>query len=92
VETPRVGKIRKFHKALLRYHDPENWESIREGLKRMGRRELIGNGPQHLVPRSDTTPQRGSLRKETPTVASIARRYGLSKPRQGAAITRKRSG
>ena len=38
VETPRLGKVRKFHKALLRWHDPDNWEVLREGLKRIGRR------------------------------------------------------
>jgi uncharacterized radical SAM protein YgiQ len=92
VETPRVGKIRKFHKALLRYHDPENWESIREGLKRMGRSELIGNGPQHLVPRSDAGASRvrGMTKYETPTVNRIAKKFGQNKPRPGAAIVRKR--
>ena len=92
VETPRVGKIRKFHKALLRYHDPENWESIREGLKRMGRSELIGNGPQHLVPRSDAGANRvrGMTKNETPTVNRIAKKFGQNKPRPGAAIVRKR--
>lgn len=49
VETARAGKIRKFHKALLRYHAPENWEILREGLLRMGRGDLIGNGPRHLI-------------------------------------------
>ncbi len=92
VETPRVGKIRKFHKALLRYHDPENWESIREGLKRMGRSELVGNGPQHLVPRSDAGASRvrGMTKNETPTVNRIAKKFGQNKPRPGAAIVRKR--
>jgi uncharacterized radical SAM protein YgiQ len=92
VETPRVGKIRKFHKALLRYHDPENWESIREGLKRMGRSELIGNGPQHLVPRSDAGASRvrGMTKNETPSVNRIAKTFGQNKPRAGAAIARKR--
>ncbi len=92
VETPRVGKIRKFHKALLRYHDPENWESIREGLKRMGRSELIGNGPQHLVPRSDAGAGRvrGMTKNETPSVNRIAKKFGQNKPRAGAAIARKR--
>ena len=92
VETPRVGKIRKFHKALLRYHDPENWESIREGLKRMGRSELVGNGPQHLVPRSDAgaSRARSMTKNETPTVNRIAKKFGQNKPRPGAAIVRKR--
>ncbi len=92
VETPRIAKIRKFHKALLRYHDPANWEILREGLKRMGRSELIGNGPQHLVPRSDDAPQRRLPGREAPGINSIARRHGQAKPREGAAISRKRSG
>ncbi|MEN3112194.1 YgiQ family radical SAM protein [Uliginosibacterium paludis] len=50
VETPRLARQRKLHKALLRYHDPENFELIREFLTETGRRDLIGNGPQHLVP------------------------------------------
>ena len=50
VETARSGKVRKFHKALLRYHAPENWEVLHEGLLRMGRRDLIGSGPRHLIP------------------------------------------
>ncbi|MDE2428342.1 MAG: YgiQ family radical SAM protein [Burkholderiales bacterium] len=50
VETARSGKIRKLHKALLRYHAPENWEIIHEALLRMGRRDLIGSGPRHLIP------------------------------------------
>jgi uncharacterized radical SAM protein YgiQ len=50
VETARNGKVRKLHKAFLRYYDPENWPIIREALKRMGRSDLIGNGERHLVP------------------------------------------
>ena len=49
VETARSGKIRKFHKALLRYHAPENWETVREGLMRMGRADLIGSNEKHLI-------------------------------------------
>ena len=49
VETARSGKIRKFHKALLRYHAPENWEIVREGLLRMGRSDLIGSSEKHLI-------------------------------------------
>lgn len=51
VETARSGRIRKFHKALLRWHDPANWPLIREGLAAMGRGDLIGNRPGQLVPR-----------------------------------------
>ena len=50
VETARSGRQRRFHKALLRWHDPENWPLIREGLTAMGRADLIGNRPHQLVP------------------------------------------
>ncbi len=50
VEVVRQGRVRRLHKALLRWHDPENWPLLREALKAMGRADLIGNGKQHLVP------------------------------------------
>ena len=52
---PVVDKLkqRRLHKAFLRYHDPENWPLLRDELKRMGRRDLIGNGKLHLVPSRD---------------------------------------
>ncbi|MBS1209171.1 MAG: Fe-S oxidoreductase [Proteobacteria bacterium] len=55
VETPRLARQRKLHKALLRYHDPENFELIREFLNEIGRRDLIGNSPHHLVPWTSLT-------------------------------------
>src|SRR5271154_2145327 len=50
VVIPKGLKVRRLHKAFLRYHDPENWPVLREALKRMGRADLIGNGKQHLIP------------------------------------------
>jgi len=50
VVIPKGLKVRRLHKAFLRYHDPENWPLLREALKRMGRADLIGNGKQHLIP------------------------------------------
>jgi hypothetical protein len=43
-------KLRRLHKAFLRYHDPNNWPVLREALRKMGRADLIGNGKQQLVP------------------------------------------
>ena len=51
VRIPKGLKVRRLHKAFLRYHDASNWPILREALRRMGRAELIGNGKQHLVPR-----------------------------------------
>jgi radical SAM superfamily enzyme YgiQ (UPF0313 family) len=43
-------KVRRLHKAFLRYHDPRNWPILRQALKEMGRADLIGNGKRHLIP------------------------------------------
>jgi radical SAM superfamily enzyme YgiQ (UPF0313 family) len=50
IPVPKKLKIRRLHKAFLRYHDANNWPLLREALKRMGRSDLIGNGKRHLVP------------------------------------------
>jgi len=50
VVIPKGIKIRRLHKAFLRYHDANNWPLLREALKRMGREDLIGNGKRHLIP------------------------------------------
>jgi|TARA_B110000208_G_scaffold190880_1_gene256009 uncharacterized radical SAM protein YgiQ len=50
VVVPKAGKLRKLHKAFIRYHDPANWPMIREALKNMGRADLIGPGKKQLVP------------------------------------------
>jgi uncharacterized radical SAM protein YgiQ len=59
---------RKLHKALLRYHDPDNWKLIRETLRKMNRANLIGDREQHLVPESQPKTAhdyRASRRKNT---------------------------
>jgi uncharacterized radical SAM protein YgiQ len=50
VRVPKGLKVRRLHKAFLRYHDPDNWPMLREALRRMGRTDLIGNGRHQLVP------------------------------------------
>ena len=50
VFSARGLKQRRLHKAFLRYHDPENWPTLRDALKAMGRADLIGPGAHQLVP------------------------------------------
>ena len=50
VVIPKGLKVRRLHKAFLRYHDANNWPLLREALRRMGRADLIGNGKQQLIP------------------------------------------
>jgi len=51
VAIPKGLKVRRLHKAFLRYHDANNWPLLRQALTRMGREDLIGNGKKHLIPR-----------------------------------------
>jgi uncharacterized radical SAM protein YgiQ len=55
--TPKSAEQRKLHKALMRYHDPENWPLLRTALREMGHADLIGNGVNQLVP--DDAPESG---------------------------------
>lgn len=50
ISIPKSVKQRRLHKAFLRYHDPKNWDLLRQALKEMGRANLIGNGKHHLIP------------------------------------------
>ena len=50
VIIPKGLKVRRLHKAFLRYHDAENWPVLRDALRKMGRADLIGNSKRHLVP------------------------------------------
>jgi uncharacterized radical SAM protein YgiQ len=50
VAIPKGLKIRRLHKAFLRWHDPGNWPLLRAALRRMGRADLIGPGSRCLIP------------------------------------------
>jgi uncharacterized radical SAM protein YgiQ len=50
IVVPKGTRVRRLHKAFLRYHDANNWPILREALKRMGRADLIGPGKRQLVP------------------------------------------
>ena len=50
VYIPRELDQRRRQKALLRYHDEKNWPALRKTLIEMNHRELIGDGPNQLVP------------------------------------------
>jgi uncharacterized radical SAM protein YgiQ len=50
VTIPKGLRVRRLHKAFLRYHDANNWPVLREALRRMGRTDLIGPGKHQLIP------------------------------------------
>jgi uncharacterized radical SAM protein YgiQ len=81
VVIPKGIKVRRLHKAFLRYHDPQNWPILREALKRMGRADLIGNGKQHLIPAYQPAPgQRGAGAGARAALAFRTQHTGLPRP------------
>ncbi len=95
--TAKGARQRRLHKALLRYHDAENWPLIREALKRMGRADLIGNGKRHFVPSwqpagTGGQPEgvRGGVRVATKKVGGRSNN-GSKKARPKAGLRKRRS-
>ena len=82
IHIPRKLEERRLQKAFLRYHDPKGWPALREELKRIGRADLIGSGPNALIPADDGT---GNGRHARPgfksNVARTAKNAGPRKRR-----------
>lgn len=49
VHIPR-GEEKRIQRAMLQYRDPGNYSLVREGLERIGRKDLIGKGEKCLIP------------------------------------------
>jgi uncharacterized radical SAM protein YgiQ len=50
VETVKKLKDREVQRALMQYFKPENWFVVHKALLEAGRKDLIGSGPQCLIP------------------------------------------
>jgi uncharacterized radical SAM protein YgiQ len=50
VYVPRGGRERRLQKALLQFFKPENYRDVREALEEDDRLDLIGDGPECLIP------------------------------------------
>ena len=70
VTVPKGLRVRRLHKAFLRYHDANNWPLLREALRHMGRSDLIGPGRQQLIP-SWQPPGIGLRPEAQPRAASV---------------------
>jgi len=85
VLIPKGLKVRRLHKALLRYHDPNNWPLLREALRRMGRADLIGSGRHQLVPAYQPA---GTGAGRTASAPFRTQHTGLPRPPRRARATR----
>jgi uncharacterized radical SAM protein YgiQ len=72
VQTVRKLEDRRVQRALMQYFKPENWFAVHKALLAAGRRDLIGDGPQCLIP-------------ATPPRAAVQARRQLAQVRPGAA-------
>ncbi|MFS1704920.1 YgiQ family radical SAM protein [Alteromonas sp. AMM-1] len=78
--TSAKGEIhRRLHKAMLRYHDPKNFAQIRQALIKMGREDLIGRGPQHLVPPESADEKRQRAPKARGGERAMTKHTGFGK-------------
>ena len=89
VAVPKGARQRRLHKAILRYHDPAGWPMIREALKKMGKANLIGKGPNCLIP-EESRNEKAAKGKGGKGRAALTRHTGFSqfkkantKPRVG---------
>lgn len=54
------ARERRLQRALLQYYKPENYRDVREALETAGRTDLIGSGPECLIP---ARPPKGSAKQ-----------------------------
>jgi uncharacterized radical SAM protein YgiQ len=102
VHIPKHLKVRRLHKAFLRWHDANNWPMLREALRRMGRADLIGSGKQHLIPawqpagtggsaEGQRTPQGKPRERTVPMRTQHTGLTGVSLPKAGPPLDKSKS-
>lgn len=94
VEVIKDAYRRKLHKAFLRYHDAENWPLLREALVKMGRADLIGHGPQQLIPPESGAARPGAAKSvRAPHGKPLGKRPTVAgKPQSRPSTTQKKTG
>ncbi len=63
IYVPRTPAEKAEQRALLQYFRPENRDKVRAALKKAGRADLIGTGPDCLVPPEPAGTRRPPIRK-----------------------------
>ncbi|MBT5828724.1 MAG: YgiQ family radical SAM protein [Candidatus Latescibacteria bacterium] len=61
VKVARNPSDRAPQRALLQFFMPENYRSVRQSLEKIGREDLIGDGPECLIPEN---PPKGAYMKK----------------------------
>ena len=85
---------RKLQRALLQFFKPENWFEVRKALLEAGRRDLIGNGCDCLIP-AEPPKEALSKRRDNARSAVVATGKGQRRDKSGGTrggSDRRRSG
>ena len=80
VAVARNMRDRKLQRALLQWFQPQNYFEVREALLQAGRKDLIGDGPDCLIPMH---PPRAALDARRERAEREALDEGPPKPRSG---------
>lgn len=75
---------RRLHKAFLRYHDPANWPLLREALVDMGKRYLIGDKPDCLIPFENSEAEQLAWQQKNKGLRGFASKKTAKKPQRFA--------
>lgn len=79
VFSAKGDRQRRLHKAILRYHDPENWPMIRIALTEMGLKHLIGGKKECLVPSPSIKEQQEARRQASRNRPAMTKHTGSLK-------------
>ncbi len=90
VATAKRVKDRNVQRALLQFFAPENWRTVREALISTGREDLIGDGPDCLIPSRPPRLPRGTGKPGRPDASRGGKAGGLGKGEGYRAPSRER--
>lgn len=86
IDTVRKLKDRQLQRALMQYFEPRNWFLVRKALMDAGRSDLIGSGPDCLIPSQPPKEALAARRAEADHVhareAGVGRRRGADRKRR----------
>ncbi|MDR0806881.1 MAG: YgiQ family radical SAM protein [Enterobacteriaceae bacterium] len=89
VTVPKGDRQRRLQKALLRYHDPANWQLIRSALIEMGLKHLIGSRRECLVPAETLEEQRAAKRSYRQNRPALTKHTDMTQQREPTKRTNK---
>ena len=89
VHVPKGARERRLQRALLQYWKPENYADVRRALEQANRIDLIGGGPDCLIPSQPPREIRGRKRGRSSGKCPIKQTKAGYRPHRKTAKRRK---